>query len=71
LKGSEFIKKVKRYAAAKKQQVKFDEKHGKGSHGRLFLGDAFTTLKDLKTEIGKGLFRSMCKDLGINPKDLE
>jgi hypothetical protein len=48
--------------------VVFDNKHGKGSHGRLFAGSAFTTLKDQKKEIGKGLLLSMCNDLGIDPK---
>ena len=44
--------------------------HGKGSHGRLFVGHRFTTLKDLQKEIGKGLLRSMCADLGIDPREL-
>lgn len=69
--GSEFIRKVKRYGAETGLAVVFDQKHGKGSHGRLFVGDAFTTLKDQKKEIGAGLLRSMCRDLGIDPKDLK
>ncbi|MDX2020982.1 MAG: hypothetical protein SF187_12145, partial [Deltaproteobacteria bacterium] len=42
----------------------------KGSHGRLFLGGRFTTLKDLKKEIGPGLLKSMCADLGIQVSEL-
>jgi hypothetical protein len=27
-------------------------------------------LKDQKKELGTGLFRAMCKDLGISPQDI-
>ena len=36
---------------------------GKGSHGRLYLGDEFTTLKDRKKEIGRDLLAKVCGDL--------
>lgn len=43
---------------------------GKWSHGRLYLGDEFTTLKDRKKEIGRDLLVKMCGDLKIDPRDL-
>jgi mRNA interferase HicA len=43
---------------------------GKGSHGRLYFGDEFTTLKDRKKEIGRDLLAKMCADLKIDPHDL-
>jgi mRNA interferase HicA len=43
---------------------------GKGSHGTLYLDSASTTVKDRKKEIGAGLLRAMCKDLGIDPREL-
>jgi hypothetical protein len=43
---------------------------GKGSHGRLYLGGEFTTLKDRKKEIGRDLLAKMCADLKIDPHDL-
>jgi len=43
---------------------------GKGSHGRLYVGDEFTTLKDRKKEIGRDLLAKMCADLKIDPHDL-
>jgi hypothetical protein len=43
---------------------------GKGSHGKLGLGGRSTILKDRKKEIGPGLMQAMCKDLGIDPRDL-
>jgi hypothetical protein len=43
---------------------------GRGSHRIFYLGARRTTVKDLKEEIGKGLIRQMCSDLGIDPADL-
>ncbi len=51
--------------------VSFDRGHGKGSHGRLYYGAHFTTLKDRKKEIGPGLLKAMLDQLGINLRDLE
>ena len=34
-------------------------------------GAAFTTLKDRKKELGRGLLHEMCGQLGISEKDLE
>jgi hypothetical protein len=45
--------------------------HGKGSHGTLHLGSAFTTVKDRKKEIGTGLRKAMLKDLGLSETDFE
>lgn len=35
-----------------------------------YTGSEFTTLKDRKKEIGHGLLNKMCRDLGIDPRDL-
>jgi mRNA interferase HicA len=51
--------------------VLFDKGHGKGSHGRLYYGDRFTTLKDRKKEIGPGLLSAMLQQLGLTKRDLE
>ena len=67
--GKEFEKRVRRLARHKGLKVRF-EPHGKGSHGRLYYGERFTTLKDRKKEVGKGLYRAMCSQLGICPADL-
>ncbi|MEO8593194.1 MAG: hypothetical protein ABI759_07730 [Candidatus Solibacter sp.] len=42
----------------------------KGSHGRLYFADEFTTVKDRKKEIGRDLLAKMCADLKIDPHDL-
>jgi mRNA interferase HicA len=43
---------------------------GNGSHGRVYFGDRFTTIKALKKEIGAGLLGSMLDDLGIRKEEL-
>jgi len=70
LKAGEFKRKVARLAKARGVAFHWDPKHGKGSHGTLTFGANFTTLKDLKKELGIGLLDSMCADLGITIKDL-
>lgn len=67
--GYEFEKRVKRLGRAMGRGVRY-EPHGKGSHGRLYYGARFTTLKDRKKEIGKGLLKAMCEQLGIRPDEL-
>ncbi|MGH6901734.1 MAG: hypothetical protein ACREIR_03240 [Geminicoccaceae bacterium] len=47
-----------------------DTRRGRGSHRIVYFGARRTTVKDLKEEIGKGLLRQMCSDLGIDPADL-
>lgn len=68
--GAEFEKRVRRLGWATGQSVRFDNYHGHGSHGRLYYGARFTTLKDRKKEIGAGLLKAMCSQLGISPDDL-
>ncbi len=62
MKGAEFERRVQRLARRGKVTCQFVADKGKGSHGRLYLGEEFTTLKDRKKEIG-------C-DLDIDPHDL-
>lgn len=66
--GNEFLKKLKAYGKDRTLPVRFVQSRGKGSHGTVYLGTAFTVLKDRKKEIGKGLLRAMLADLGIDPE---
>jgi predicted RNA binding protein YcfA (HicA-like mRNA interferase family) len=43
----------------------------RGSHGRLYYGDRFTTLKDRKKEIGPGLLKAMLEQLSLDKDSLE
>jgi hypothetical protein len=69
--GHEFEKKIKRIGRQRGVLVSFDSGHGKGSHGRLYFGDRFTTLKDRRKEIGPGLLKAMLDQLGLTRTDLE
>jgi mRNA interferase HicA len=69
--GHEFLDRVKRCGRARGVAVAFDARHGKGSHGRLYFGSQFTTLKDRRKEIGPGLLAKMLKDLGLTRSDIE
>ena len=69
--GGEFERKIKKIGRSRGVAVAFDAGHGKGSHGRLYYGDRFTTLKDRKKEIGPGLLNAMLAQLGLTKSDLE
>jgi mRNA interferase HicA len=71
MKGSDFIDKIKALGKARKVDVTFDKKQGKGRHGTLYYGKSRTTVKDRKKEIGIGLLLKMLADLGLTKKDLE
>jgi len=70
LKGSEFLRKAKRYANRKQLDYTWAPSRGAGSHGTVYIGGRMTVVKDLKKELGSGLFRSMCRDLDIDPREL-
>ncbi len=69
--GKEFERNIKRLGRKRGIAVMFDRGHGKGSHGRLYYGSRFTTLKDRKTEIGPGLLDAMLGQRGLTKADLE
>ena len=69
--GNEFEKKLRKLARKRGVPVSFDRGHGKGSHGRLYYGGRFTTLKDRTKEIGPGLLKAMLDQLGLTKEDLE
>jgi mRNA interferase HicA len=64
------MRRLRRLAKARGLAFRYDPRRGKGSHGRLILGDRLTTIKDPRAEIGKGLLRAMLRDLGLEPDDL-
>ncbi len=70
MKGTEFLRKLHRLARRRGVRFQYDSSLGKGSHGRVWLDTESTTLKDPKKELGRGLFRAMCSDLRIDPRDL-
>ena len=71
VRGAEFIRKVQKIGRQRGVRVSLLARRGKGSHGTLYLGSAFTTVKDRKKEIGPGLLGTMLKDLGLTEGDFE
>ena len=63
--GAEFIRKIRKLGRRNGVEVRFESREGKGSHGRLYYGDRFTTVKDRKKEISKGLLLAMLDQLGL------
>jgi mRNA interferase HicA len=70
LKGSEFLRKAKRFAKKRDLPYRWRAERGAGSHGTLYVGGKYTVVKDLKKELGSGLLADMCKQLGISKEDL-
>ena len=70
MKGAEFERRLRKLARRKQVACQFVADKGKGSHGRMYLGEEFTTLKDRKKEIGPDLLAKMCRDLKIDPHEL-
>jgi hypothetical protein len=52
--GNEFLRRITRLGRAHSIAVRFEQRHGKGSHGMLHYGSRKTTLKDLRKEISPG-----------------
>lgn len=69
--GAELERKIRRLGRRRGVRVSFEPASGKGSHGRLYFGDRFTTMKDRRKEIGPGLLKSMLDQLGLSKVDLE
>ena len=68
--SGDVIRRVEKLGRQRGIHVRFESRKGKGSHGRIYYGDRFTTVKDRRKEIGKGLLASMLAQLGLSFKDL-
>jgi len=68
--GAEFIRRLRRLARQRRIPFDMNTRRGRGSHRIVYFGTRWTTVKDLKEEVGKGLLRQMCKDLGVDPAEL-
>ena len=68
--GGEFVRRVRRLGRSRGVQVRLDVRRGKGSHGRLYYGERFTTIKDRKKELSAGLLADMVTQLGLSKEDI-
>ena len=67
--GDELIRRIRTLGRERGVEVRFEPRTGKGSHGRLYFGDRFTTVKDRRKEIGPGLQSAMLRQLGLARED--
>jgi hypothetical protein len=68
--GHELLRKPRRLANQMGLIILYEPRHGKGGHGRIYLGDSFTTIPALAHEIGPGLLTKILRDLGLTKRDL-
>ena len=68
--GAEFVRRVHKLGRSRGVSVRLDQRRGKGSHGRLYYGDRFTTIKDRKKEISASLLANMLTQLGLSKEDV-
>ena len=68
--GNEFVRRIRRIGRERGVAVRFESRPGKGSHGRLYFGERFATVKDRRKEIGTGLLAAMLRQLGLNREDI-
>ena len=69
MKGSEFVRKLKKLGHTKNIDVRIIQRRGKGSHSTLFYGNKFTIICTLKNELKSGTLKEMLKQLNIDEKD--
>ena len=63
--SKQFLASIRRLGRKLGLDVRLDKKRGKGSHALLYVGNRRTVLPNHKDDIGVGLLKSMCRDLGI------
>lgn len=68
--GNEFIRKLKALGKIRGILVRLDASRGKGSHQTLYLGSAFTVVRNPKDELKTGTLHGMCSQIGIKASDL-
>jgi hypothetical protein len=65
VKRDALVRSLRRYAAKKNLAFEVDKAGGKGSHYRLRLGNAVTTVQS--GELSPLLVNRICKQLGVDP----
>ncbi|NEN98937.1 MAG: type II toxin-antitoxin system HicA family toxin [Moorea sp. SIO3I7] len=70
MKGSEFIRRVKKLARERGLESRVDKKRGKGSHVTLYFGDRFTIVRNPKDELKTGTLKAMLRQLGLQEDEI-
>ncbi len=70
MKGAEFLRRVRRLAHRKGWQFDWRPDRGKGSHGLLVVNGRRTVIPNLKSELKRGLYFGLLRNLEIAEQDL-
>lgn len=70
MKGSEFIKRVRKLANVNDLPFKVRRERGKGSHITLYYAGRYTILRNPKDELKTGTYHAMLKQLGIDKSEI-
>jgi mRNA interferase HicA len=70
MKGSEFIRKVRKLGRQREVRVAFIPERGKGSHGTLYYGGKLTIVRNPKDELKTGTLHAMLAQLGLTLTEL-
>jgi mRNA interferase HicA len=70
MRGREFVERLRKLGRERGVEVRVDRKQGKGSHHTIYFGRAKTTIPDLGKELGPGLLHRLCRQLGVDRRDL-
>lgn len=70
VKGSEFIRRVKKLGKAREVDVSWVAERSKGSHGTLYFGNAHTIVRNKTDELKTGTLHGMLAQLGLTIDDL-
>ena len=71
VKTAELVRRIARFARKRGMALRYDRRHGKGSHGRIYLGSRFSTVPGERKDIGAGLLAKILRDLGLRREDLD
>ncbi|MEA5536971.1 type II toxin-antitoxin system HicA family toxin [Crocosphaera sp. XPORK-15E] len=70
MKGSEFIRKIKKLAKKRGIEAYVDKKRGKGSHVTLYFGDRLTIVRNPSDELKTRTLKAMLKQLDLKENDI-
>ena len=65
--GREFLRRARRFARKTGREFRFDPAHGKGSHGRVYIGSRFAIVQ--RGEMSPSVLAAVLRQLGINRRE--
>jgi hypothetical protein len=68
--GHELLRKLRHLAKRRSLAFLYEARRGKGGHGRVHIGERFTTIPALTHEVVPGLLAKILRDLGLTKRDL-